>query len=35
MHVYYAYGTYVNLNGPIGRKCGRLLCRSSEDLVHF
>ena len=30
MHVYSAYGTQVNLNGPIARKCGRLLCRSSK-----
>ena len=35
MHVYSAYGTYVSLNGPIARNCGRLLRRSSEDLVHF
>ena len=28
-----AYGTRVNLNGPIARKCGRLLCRSSEDSI--
>ena len=35
VHVYSAYGTYVNLNFPIAHKCGRLLCRSSEDLAHF
>ena len=25
----------VNLNGPVARRCGQLLCRSSEDLVHL
>ena len=25
----------MNLNGPIARKCGRILCRSSEVLVHL
>ena len=25
----------VNLNGPVSRRCGQLLYRSSEYLVHF
>ena len=25
----------VYLNGPVARRCGQLLCRSSEDLVHL
>ena len=35
MHVYSAYDTLVNPNGSIAHTCGHLLCRSSEDLVHF